>query len=419
MTDWIMEKVRFTALANGGAALGRLSDGRVVFAAGILPGELTLVRYEKGGSRYVTAEMVDVLEPSDRRITPACPLFGVCSGCQFQFLDEAEQRKEKRNILLDQLQRIAKFRLPEDLLQPYIASPQAWNYRKFMRFFIDAEGGLCFPTNSADEWVLVDTCPICSEAINELLPRLSFDPGSGISQVEIREGDAEELQLILYGESGKPETEIEIDLPVSVVYSGPEDSYVMAGDSTVLQTMAGIETAVSEDNYFYPNPAVLQRVCEEILAWLPENPVYNVLNLNAGTGFWSKWFAGRCKKVLAQDASEKNAEDFVLNLNEFENVELYIGEAQSILPGLRSKIKLVICEAGPSGINQETIAGIGATGAVTFFYIGHDASILARDAARISEQGYQLSRMIPFDDEPQTSKISALCIFSKQSYRSE
>lgn len=413
MTDSMIEKVQFTALTNGGAALGRLADGRVIFAKGILPDEFALVRYEKGDSRFAIGELVDVLSPSERRKTAVCPLFGICSGCQFQFLDEAEQLKEKLKILVDQLQRIAKIPIPEPLIRPYIPSIQTWNYRKNVRFFIGEDGSLCLPTNKEDEWVSVRTCPVCSEGINRLIPMLAFDPDTGILQAEIREGDEEEIQLILRGETEKPENEIEVDIPISVVYSSPDGSFVMAGDSTVHQTLAEVEIAVSEDTFFYPNPGIMQLICDSVLAWLPNNDVYNVLNLNCGSGFWSKWFAKRCKKVLAQDQDEKNAEDFVLNLGDFDNVELYIGEAQDIIPGLKDKIKVVISETGMGGLTKETISQIGACGAGTVIYIGHDAAILARDAARFVNQGFSIGGIIPFDNEPQTAKISAVCIFSR------
>ncbi len=411
MTELMLEKVHFTALANGGAALGRLADGRVIFADGILPGELALIQYVKTDSRYVNGRLVDVLEPSPHRIQSACPLFGICAGCRLQFLNEADQRLEKQEILVDQLRRIAKISNPETVLKAMIPSPQAWNYRKSARFMISTEGTLCFPTDDPEALIPVDVCPICSAMINELLPGLSLAPEIGVTEVEVREADGEEMQLILYGESDRPETEIEIDFALSVVYSSPSGSYVIAGDSTVLQIVAGLEMAVSEDNDFYPNPAVFDEVCRQIKDWLPADPIGTVLNLNAGTGFWSKWFASRCEQVLALEQDEKNMEDFVLNLDEFENVTLYLGMPQEIIPGLHEKIQLAVCEAGPAGLHKDTIAALAATGVKRIFYLGEDASIVARDAARMLEHGYQLSGLIPFDDEPQTAKISALCIF--------
>ena len=152
----------------------------------------------------------------------------------------------------------------------------------------------------------MSVCPICSKRDQPADPQcwlLIRIPG--FYRRKFGKGNEEEIQLILRGETEKPENEIEVDIPISVVYSSPDGSFVMAGDSTVLQTMAEVEIAVSEDTFFYPNPVIMQSVCEAILPYLPNNDVYNVLNINCGSGFWSKWFADRCKKVLAQDQDEK------------------------------------------------------------------------------------------------------------------
>ena len=414
MTDSMMEKVRFTTLSNGGAALGRLADGRVIFVKGILPDELALIRYFKTDSRFVTGELIDILEPSTRRISPFCPLFGMCSGCQFQFLDYSEHLAEKMRILSDQLLRIGKIENSGDYLRPIIPSPHPTHYRKNIRFFIGEDGSLCLPTLDEKEWLSIKTCPVCTENINQFIPVLSFDPGTGITEAEIREGDDEEIQLILRGEMEKPENEVEVDIPVSIVYSSPANSYVIAGDSTIEQTIAGMTVAASDDALFYSNPDIMEPLCAELSTWIPANDVYNVLHLNCGTGFWSKWFASRCRKVMAQDENEAYAEDFILNLDAFDNVDLYLGKPEEIIPGLKDKVKIVFCETGLSGMTKETITEIDRSKADTVFYIGHDPAMIARDLARFLPFGYAIQSIIPFDREPNTVKVSALCVLKKK-----
>ena len=58
------EDVEFSRWANGGAALGNLADGRVVFAKGILPGERARVRYADREARFISAEPVKLLSRS-------------------------------------------------------------------------------------------------------------------------------------------------------------------------------------------------------------------------------------------------------------------------------------------------------------------------------------------------------------------
>ena len=67
--SWKEEEVEFTAWANGGAALGKLSDGRIVFVKGILPGEKARIRYADREARFISAELVKLLSRSDRKST--------------------------------------------------------------------------------------------------------------------------------------------------------------------------------------------------------------------------------------------------------------------------------------------------------------------------------------------------------------
>ena len=57
-------------------------------------------------------------------------------------------------------------------------------------------------------------------------------------------------------------------------------------------------------------------------------------------GLFSKFFAGKCEKVIGIESSESACDDFVFNLDEFDNVELYEGEAEEILPALSGQVEV-------------------------------------------------------------------------------
>ena len=90
------EEVEFTGWANGGAALGKLSDGRIVFTPGVLPGERARVRYSDREARFISAEAVKLLTRSPMRIEPRCPLYGKCAVCCLQNLEYPDQLHAKR-----------------------------------------------------------------------------------------------------------------------------------------------------------------------------------------------------------------------------------------------------------------------------------------------------------------------------------
>src|SRR5437764_9657486 len=70
-------------LVYGGDGLGRI-DGRVVFAPFVLPGERIRAKAEQEKPGLVRARMLEVLDAAPDRVTPPCPVFGVCGGCHYQ-----------------------------------------------------------------------------------------------------------------------------------------------------------------------------------------------------------------------------------------------------------------------------------------------------------------------------------------------
>lgn len=407
----IEEDIEFTSWANGGAALGRLSDGRVVFVNGVLPGEKARVRYAEKEGRFVSADLVRLITRSPMRIEPRCPLYGRCARCCLQNLEYPDQLHAKREILLDHLTRIAGVKDAEKLLQPMIPAPAEWNYARSLILGLDEDGKFCVPDRMGFLLKLVAYCPITVECINEVLASFTFEPGSGISAVEFRADKDENIQLILRGEADKPEDEMENDTDISVVYQGPESSWVMTGVSTLEQSAAGIRLLAADSSDFLENPDVLKRLCEEILKQLEGIDKIMLLDVNCGTGFWSRWFGERCRAVNALMSDENQSEDFVCNLDDLENVSLYIGAAGDILPGLPvPSNEWVLIEGGAAGLHENDLAGICERSPKKILCLYEDPAILARDLKRLTDHGRVLQIVLPYDPAPQTAALGALAI---------
>lgn len=67
---------RIDALNDDGRGVARV-DGKVTFIDGALPGELVKYRIMKGKRNFDQGELVEVVEASSHRVTPACEYFGV------------------------------------------------------------------------------------------------------------------------------------------------------------------------------------------------------------------------------------------------------------------------------------------------------------------------------------------------------
>ena len=87
------------AMGNRGEGLAR-HEGKTLFVAGALPGEVVSARIE--GQRGLL-ERVETASPE--RIAPFCPHFGACGGCQVQHWDHAAYRAWKRGLAVTALER--------------------------------------------------------------------------------------------------------------------------------------------------------------------------------------------------------------------------------------------------------------------------------------------------------------------------
>lgn len=407
------EDVEFTGWANGGAALGRLADGRVVFTNGVLPGEKARVRYADREARFISAELVKLLTKSPMRIEPRCPLYGKCAHCCLQNLEYPDQLHAKREILLDHLTRIAGLQNADQLLEPMIPAPAEWNYARILILGLDGDGNFCVPDKTGGWQRLEAYCPITAECLNDVLASLTFEPESGIGEVELRAGDEDGVQLILRGESDKPEDEMENDTEISVVYQDPESSWVMAGVSTLQQTADGVKICASDSSSFIKNPAFYSSLCEKLQTFLPDLKDVSLLHINCGTGFWSYWFGMRCREVKALMDDEVQCEDFVYNLDALDNISLYIGGAKEILPSLPfADLEWCLIEGGISGLHEEAIREICFRDPEKILCLYEDPAILARDLKRLTSNGRKVETVLPFDPAPQTSSIGAVAILA-------
>jgi 23S rRNA (uracil1939-C5)-methyltransferase len=93
-------------LISGGDGLAIGEDGKKVFVARTLPGEVVDVTIDQIKGGYNLATVDALLEASGHRIQPACPYWDICGGCDFQYADAAFQAVCKQEIVLDNLSRL-------------------------------------------------------------------------------------------------------------------------------------------------------------------------------------------------------------------------------------------------------------------------------------------------------------------------
>ena len=404
-------EVTLEKLTYGGEAMGRLPDGRAVFVPFGLPGEMVCIQLTQQKQNFARGELVEVLKASPDRIDPKCKHFTQCGGCHYQNLSYENQLRAKTEILRDQLQRIGKIENPP--VQPIVASPLEWNYRNNMQFHLTEEGKPGFINAKGNSVFPIEECHLPEASINTFWPELQFESRMNLERVSVRSGQDDELMLVL--ESNTEETpEIEIEADISVVHVYEDHSVVIAGQDHFYVSILGKDFRVSADSFFQVNTKMAEKMVAHLIPRLPVSRSVTLLDVYCGAGLFSKFFAPHYSRVIGIETSPSACEDFGYNLDEFDNVELYEGIAERILPALAEQLTQpthMIVDPPRAGIEKHALDAILAIKPQVIAYVSCDPSTLARDAAKLINGGYSLVEVTPFDLFPQTFHIESISFF--------
>lgn len=147
-------------------------------------------------------------------ITPKCPIFYECGGCQLQDMAYADQLQWKHAEVCKALTQIAQIRAPNVL--PTVPAAHPWNYRTRITLHCDRHGRIGFYRKGTHDAIEFDDCPIAAPGINSRLAaekqkiagkpghyEVRLDDGEGFTQIN-PEQNAVLQQLLIKGMSGRP-----------------------------------------------------------------------------------------------------------------------------------------------------------------------------------------------------------------------
>ena len=132
-------------------------DGKTVYVAGALPGEVVTARIVDRRGDGLVATLEAVADPAPQRIVPVCTHFGTCGGCALQHLAPDAVADWRRDQVAQALARRG-VDVPLDVL-----SPEAATNRRRARFALavgrDGSVRVGFHGRRQRQVVAVDRCP--------------------------------------------------------------------------------------------------------------------------------------------------------------------------------------------------------------------------------------------------------------------
>jgi 23S rRNA (uracil1939-C5)-methyltransferase len=420
-----MIDLEITALSHSAEGIGR-HEGRAIFVPFALPGETVRIEIIEEKKRFARGRLLEVLTPAPERIVPRCPyhfnlqppagfnsntLATACGGCQLQHLGYPAQLAFKTQTIREQFQRLGNF--AEVPLLPMLPAPQEFNYRDQMQFALTPAGQLGFRAAGSHHVVAVRECHQLEPALAELLPRVTVAPEQApeLDRVTLRAGSDGEALVLFETEAEAPE--MDLDLPVSAALLRPDGAtMVLAGGDHVIMEVHGRPFQVSGGAFFQVNPLMAEQLVDLVLAGLALTGQERVLDLYSGVGLFSAFLAPHARQVIGVEAYEPAVADAALNLDEFDNIEIYAAPVEDVLPQLAGAFEAAVLDPPRAGCDPAALAALLAARVARIVYVSCDAATLARDARRLVDGGMTLDWVQPLDMFPQTYHVECVAQFS-------
>ena len=374
-----------TTLTNMGQGLGRV-DGWVVLVPFALPGETIRARIYRNDKNFSEADLVEVLVPSPHRVTPRCPLFTTCGGCQYQHLAYSEQIVWKRQQVQELLHHMAKVDLP---VEPVTASPREYHYRSKITPHFDvpkdgAVGAIGFLRHGRrQELVDVPACSIATEAINDALAAAR----RSVHETTWKRG----ATVLLREANGKVFTDTRAEAEESV---GPLTFRFLAGD------------------FFQNNPFILERFVRYAVDEAHASGADHLVDAYCGSGLFSLFAAQVFTSVTGVEISATAVERASANatLNGLSNCTFIAGSAEAVFAGISSPPDktAVIIDPPRRGSDEIFLQQLFAFRPRRVVYVSCNPATQMRDLRSFMESGYQPVRVQPFDLFPQTKHLECV-----------
>lgn len=422
-------ELEITTLIHGGSGLGH-HDGKAVFVAGAVPGDVVRCRLVQEKKRYAKAELVAVVAPSTSRRQPPCAHFEQCGGCDWQQLSYADQCHWKQQLFSDSCQR--QLRLDEALIRPLVASPQAMGYRSRVQFkCYGAPGGfaLGFYRRGSHFVIDIDHCPVIDPAIEALRPQLKAlfdrtDYAGWVPQIDVAVGDDEQCRVIIHYRGQQQAAFCDWLRPRVAALSAAV--FVQCGRKSSLVALQGetdlticvdeppLQLSYGPGGFAQVNLAQNKRLVELVLEALPLDGSERVLDLYCGMGNFSLPLARRAAHVVGVedyapsiDSARRNAA-----ANGVDNCQFFAEPAEAFMQRWQQPVDVVVLDPPRSGAKQ-AIDGIVRCAPKRMVYVSCDQQTLMRDLQQLLHHGYRLLSAQAVDMFPQTCHTEVVAVLER------
>ncbi len=447
MTVMQKEIVTIDKLVIGGGGLARLASGMVAMVGGVLVGERVALQPRRQRGGYCEADLLELIDPSPWRVTPPCPHFGVCGGCDLQHAEPAQQAGIKGAILREHLLRGPLFDQPglAAVWHEPLPSPRLFNYRQRIRLQVGGDFIPEFGFRRHRSHLLepVESCLLAREEINLVLAEVSDSQPMRQLLGQCRElellaspADGDVVLLLHFNRKPRPgdlkaATAAVAELPVRALtfevegygvfgpigVDGKDEALLRFSLPGLAGNGADLTLTVEPGGFCQVNPEQNLQLLEQMLAWLGDDKPQRVLDCHCGMGNFSLPLASLAGEVVGCDlqgaairSAKRNA-----GLNGVKNCRFVKQQAAAMVAELVAageNFDCILLDPPRQGC-ADLVELLPRLDPERIIYISCDPATLHRDLVGLAKHGYLVRHLRMVDMFPQTAHMETIVLLEK------
>lgn len=455
-------------LGSNGEGILR-QNGIPVFVPYALPGEKITYKILKVRKSFAFGKALEIHTPAEVRVSPVCPVFQQCGGCQIQHVSYKGQRSWKTKLVCDCFHKIAHLDVNVDSIHP---SLHVFGYRNKLQLAVgrDKNGTVVgFYAENSHRIVPIDGCAIHPEwgerAIGVFKKYLAqyavegYDEETGTGLVRhfvVRELRGKFIVTVVATRPDLPGIRdlyawltqyfpkltlyVNVNRADTNVVFGPEFRLI-AGTPRPKVTDSGLIYEVGPESFLQVNDSVRRYLYGAALAAAEIDSDTVVVDAYSGAGIMTAKFAQKAKLVYGIECVGEAVEcaDRLAAENRLTGkMRNLCGNCEDLLPPLLEEISargekcVVVLDPPRKGCDHAVIEALKRVAPEKILYISCNPATLARDVGLLvgslvqTETGiaksgayepmYKVGEVKPFDMFPQTKHVETLVVLTLKNH---
>ncbi len=405
--------------------------GYTVFVKDALIGDRVRIKMIKTKKNYGYGRLMEVIRPSQYRVTPRCPKARACGGCQIMHLDYKEQLRFKEDKVRNLLERVGG--LKDFQMLPIIGMKEPYYYRNKAQFPVGKtkDGRIVTGFYAGRTHTIIDTehCYI-QHPLNTVLMNMikswmedyKIEPYNEASRqglvrhilTRIGRRTGEVMVCLVINGSSVPHADALIEKLRTVegmtsisININRENTNVILGSKVktlwgkpyITDYIGQICYRISPLSFYQVNPEQTRVLYGKALEFADLKHGEVVWDLYCGIGTISLFLAQTAAKVYGVEIVPQAIDDARANarLNHMENVEFFVGKAEEVLPreyeehGIYADV--IVVDPPRRGCDASLLECMVKMAPKRIVYVSCDPATLARDLKYLSENGYKAEKV--------------------------